>query len=62
MSLLVHKPQSAQQDLREKSSVSVVAGEDHVLSGHLEFTSQDFPGGPVVKTLCSQCRGHGFET
>ena len=20
----------------------------------------DFPGGPVVKTLCSQCRGHGF--
>ena len=21
----------------------------------------DFPGGPVVKTLCSQCRGHGFD-
>ena len=20
----------------------------------------DFPGGPVVKTPCSQCRGHGF--
>ena len=21
----------------------------------------DFPGGPVVKTLCFQCRGHGFD-
>ena len=21
---------------------------------------RDFPGGPVVKTLCSQCRVHGF--
>ena len=21
----------------------------------------DFPGGPVVKTLCSQCRGHRFD-
>ena len=21
---------------------------------------EDFPGGPVVKTLCSQCRGPGF--
>ena len=20
----------------------------------------DFPGGPVAKTVCSQCRGHGF--
>ena len=24
------------------------------------YISQDFPGGPTVKTLCSQCRGHGF--
>ena len=23
--------------------------------------SCDFCGGPVVKTLCSQCRGHGFD-
>ena len=22
----------------------------------------DFPGGPVVKTPCSQCRGPGFES
>ena len=22
---------------------------------------RDFPGGPVVKTLCFQCRGHGFD-
>ena len=22
---------------------------------------RDFPGGPVVKTPCSQCRGHGFD-
>ena len=21
---------------------------------------RDIPGGPVVKTPCSQCRGHGF--
>ena len=24
-----------------------------------KFTLGDFPGGPVVKTLCSQCRGPG---
>ena len=24
-------------------------------------THQDFPGGPVVKTLCFHCRGHGFD-
>ena len=23
--------------------------------------SQDFPGYPVVKTLCFQCKGHGFD-
>ena len=23
-------------------------------------TGRDFPGGPVVKTLCFHCRGHGF--
>ena len=22
----------------------------------------DFPGGPVVKTMCSQCRGHEFDS
>ena len=22
---------------------------------------QDFPGGPMAETLCSQCRGHGFD-
>ena len=22
---------------------------------------QDFSGGPVVKTLCFHCRGHGFD-
>ena len=21
----------------------------------------DFPGGPVVKTVCFQCKGHGFD-
>ena len=25
------------------------------------FMSWDFPGGPVAKTLCSQCRGPGFD-
>ena len=23
--------------------------------------NQDFPGGPVVKTLCFHCRGHGYK-
>ena len=23
--------------------------------------SSDFPGGPVVKTPCFHCRGHGFD-
>ena len=26
----------------------------------LEDDCWDFPGGPVVKTLCPQCWGHGF--
>ena len=26
-----------------------------------EGSGWDFPGGPVVKTLCSQCRGPGFD-
>ena len=26
-----------------------------------EIPFQDFPGGPVAKTLCSQCRGPGFD-
>ena len=25
------------------------------------FLSGDFPGGPVVGTLCFHCRGHGFD-
>ena len=25
------------------------------------FTTRDFPGGPVAKTLRSQCRGPGFD-
>ena len=30
-------------------------------SAHLKFTqSCDFPGGPVAKIPCSQCRGPGF--
>ena len=24
------------------------------------YEKEDFPGGPVVKTLCSKCRGLGF--
>ena len=27
---------------------------------HTKENEGDFPDGPVVKTLCSQCRGHGF--
>ena len=26
----------------------------------LNSSIRDFPGGPVVKTMCSQCRGPGF--
>ena len=28
--------------------------------GVYKTTFGDFRGGPVVKTLCSPCRGHGF--
>ena len=28
---------------------------------HQETRVQDFPGGPLVKTPHSQCRGHGFD-
>ena len=30
---------------------------DHINSAH----GRDFPGGAVVKTPGSQCRGHGFD-
>ena len=26
----------------------------------LMFYHRDFPGGPLVKTPCFHCRGHGF--
>ena len=29
--------------------------------GHFKIADGDFPCGPVVKTPCSQCRGHGFD-
>ena len=28
---------------------------------HEDTGAWDFPGGPVVKTLCSQCRGPGLD-
>ena len=28
---------------------------------NLKVWPGDFPGGPVAKTLCSQCRGPGFD-
>ena len=28
---------------------------------HTRKSFGDFPGGPVTKTLCSQCRGPGFD-
>ena len=27
----------------------------------LEVAAEDFPGGPVIKTLLSQYRGYGFD-
>ena len=30
------------------------------MAGSYINSMQDFPGGPVVKTLCSQCKGHCF--
>ena len=26
-----------------------------------EWKVREFPGGPVVRTLCFHCRGHGFD-
>ena len=28
---------------------------------NLKIPYRDFPGGPLVKTLCFQCRGHRFD-
>ena len=30
--------------------------------GIVKMTGRDFPGGPVVKTLSFQCRGHRFDS
>ena len=30
-------------------------------TGGKEERVEDFPGGPVIKTPHSQCRGHGFD-
>ena len=32
-----------------------------VTSLYSDFTFWDFPGGPVVKTLHFECRGHRFD-
>ena len=35
---------------------------ENIRKSHLRKRKNwDFPGGPVVKTQCSQCRGHGFD-
>ena len=34
--------------------------EKQIIVGAKFWGSWDFPGGPVAKTLCSQCRGLGF--
>ena len=34
-------------------------GERGECKSWLKLSIWDFPGGPVAKTLCSQCRGHG---
>ena len=33
-----------------------------MLTSDLKYLKQDFPGGPVAKTLCCQCRGWGQGT
>ena len=35
-------------------------GGAHLKKRVQEGRRRDFPGGPVAKTLLSQCRGHGF--
>ena len=32
-----------------------------VLSNKLKDCAWEFPGGPVVRTPCFHCRGHGFD-
>ena len=32
-----------------------------VMKGWAQLLALDFPGGPVVKTLPFQCKGHGFD-
>ena len=43
-------------------TVSVTAGvHAHVTCAYVNMCSGDFPGGPVVKTPCSQGRGPGSD-
>ena len=35
-------------------------GRETFLQGFKNEQIRDFPGGPLVKTSCSQCRGRGF--
>ena len=46
----------------KKSTLAAVNGlkKKKEVLGDQERRYWDFPGSPVVKTLCSQCRGHGF--
>ena len=51
---LFHKP-------RDQKSYLYAALEYFSIFIHFKFHKWDFPGGPVVKTLRSQCRGYGFD-
>ena len=44
-------------DLRQKTKVLMQLKSNIKILINLK----DFPGGPVVKTPCSQCRGPGFD-
>ena len=43
-----------------KTACSEEANFELNLKSLVRLKIRDFPGGPVVKTLLSQCRGHGF--
>ena len=47
--------------LRKKGQRGRIKKFSGVVSFSQQILIQDFPGGPVVKTPCSQCRGPGLE-
>ena len=48
-------------ELRVDSLPTEPPGKTKTIIVNIKMPHRDFPGGPVVSTLCFHCRGHGFD-